>query len=281
MAPLRRSQSSHQPQDEDEIHLPEVPNWQQEDLPAPPVQGATINRDEMIGIFTAAFVGAIQQAQAVPVNNPPRPIDGTSKMVTEFRKLRPLAFKGTSADPIIAKGWLRELEKNFELLQCSDEQKVACSTYILQGEADLWWQTTKRILEGQLVTWAQFLELFREKYFPITVRQAKAAEFIKLQQGSMTVIDYEKKFEELSHYTPHLVATDVDKARLFESGLNNGIQRMVTALELNTYVEVVRRALLYEGPVKGTQKVFFKANGKESGISQHRAAGVILHRSSK
>ncbi|XP_043687612.1 uncharacterized protein LOC122638830 [Telopea speciosissima] len=171
-------------------------------------------------------------------------------MVTEFRKLCPLAFKGTSANPIVAEGWLRELEKNFELLQCSDEQKVACATYMLQGEADLWWQTTKRVLEG--VTWAQFLELFREKYFPITVQRAKAAEFIKLQQGSMTVIEYEKKFEELSRYAPHLVATDVDKVRLFESGLNDGIQRMVTALELNTYAEAVRRALLYEGPAKGT-----------------------------
>ncbi|XP_043705363.1 uncharacterized protein LOC122655215 [Telopea speciosissima] len=133
---------------------------------------------------------------------------------------------------------------------------------MLQGEADLWWQTIKRILEGQLVTWAQFLKLFREKYFPITVRRAKGAEFIKLQQGSMTVTEYEKKFEELSRYVPHLVAMDVDKARLSESGLNNGIQRMVTALELNTYAEVVRRALLYEGPAKGTQKVESKWQGK-------------------
>ncbi|XP_043710311.1 uncharacterized protein LOC122659244 [Telopea speciosissima] len=79
----------------------------------------------------------------------------------------------------------------------------------------------------------------------------------------MTVTEYEKKFEELSRYAPHLVATDVDKIRLFESGLNDGIQRMVTTLELNTYAKVVRRALLYEGPAKGTQKSKSKWQGKQ------------------
>ena len=41
--------------------------------------------------------------------------------VKEFLKLKPPTFKG-GVDPVRTNEWIAELEKNFELLQCSDQQ---------------------------------------------------------------------------------------------------------------------------------------------------------------
>ena len=37
------------------------------------------------------------------------------------------------------------------------------------------------------------------KYFSASARHAKAREFLKLKQGTMTVLEYVAKFTELSH----------------------------------------------------------------------------------
>ena len=56
-------------------------------------------------------------------------------------------------------------------------------------------------------------------YFPKSLRYAKAQEFVQLTQGSMTVAQYETHFEELSHFAPSLVTTEMERARRFEEGL--------------------------------------------------------------
>ena len=49
------------------------------------------------------------------------------------------------------------------------------------------------------------------KFFPATVRHAKAWEFLKLKQGTMTVMEYVAKFTELARFTDDYVATDLAK----------------------------------------------------------------------
>ena len=43
--------------------------------------------------------------------------------------------------------------------------------------------------------------------------------FIHLEQGNMPVTQYEAKFMELSRFSPHLIAIEVDKAMKFQDGL--------------------------------------------------------------
>ena len=53
----------------------------------------------------------------------------------KFKKLNPLAFKGES-DPIVAESWVLDLEKYFEVLNCSETQKVVFATFMLGREAE-------------------------------------------------------------------------------------------------------------------------------------------------
>ena len=47
------------------------------------------------------------------------------------------------------------------------------------------------------------------KYFPATVRHAKAQEFIELKQGAMTVIEYVARFIELARFAYDYVTIDL------------------------------------------------------------------------
>ena len=82
------------------------------------------------------------------------------------------------------------------------------------------------------MTWAEFHELFMDKYFPTTIRHAKAQEFLKLRQGTMTVIEYVAKFTELTHFFDDYVATDMAKVRRYENGLKLSIRGKIIGLRL-------------------------------------------------
>lgn len=117
--------------------------------------------------------------------------------------------------------------------------------FMLKKGASHWWDMTTRSLtpaKEQAITWERFKELVEEKFFPVAVRDQKEMEFLRLQQGTMTLVEYERKFEELSSFAPHLVDTEEKRARRFERGLQPYICDIVSVLELGTYREVLKRA---------------------------------------
>ena len=82
------------------------------------------------------------------------------------------------------------------------------------------------------MTWAEFHDLLMGKYFSDTARHAKAQEFLKLKQGTMTVLEYVVRFTELSRFSDDYVATDMAKVRRFENGLNLSIRGRIIGLRL-------------------------------------------------
>ncbi|CAL2263109.1 unnamed protein product [Prunus armeniaca] len=65
--------------------------------------------------------------------------------------------------------------------------------------------------------------------YPHSYQNAKKSEFLYLKQGSMSMLEYEHKFNELSRFAPELVTTKEDKCKRFEEGLWLDIQAVVTA----------------------------------------------------
>ena len=62
------------------------------------------------------------------------------------------------------------------------------------------------------------------KFFPPPARHAKAKEFLKLKQGSMTILEYVAKFIELARFGDDYLATDIAKVRKFEDDLKLSIR---------------------------------------------------------
>lgn len=115
------------------------------------------------------------------------------------------------------------MEKVFSVIKCGDAQKVTLAAFVMEGEADHWWKMEVRTAgEGVEWTWKSFQEFFA-KYFLDSEKEARASEFMMLEQGSMTVAQYEAKFTELSRFAPYLVHDEQVKTRKFEKGLRGPI----------------------------------------------------------
>ncbi|XP_048133445.1 uncharacterized protein LOC125314643 [Rhodamnia argentea] len=168
-------------------------------------------------------------------------------LVEQFLKLKPPKFSG-SGDPEAATSWIEELEKAFDPLRCTNEDKVTLVVNRLQGNASTWWRTSKdRVFpEGTVPTWDAFVEAFNGKYFYDTAREQKMAEFFRLRQNQMTIDQYEAKFAELSKYAPRLVEDPVDRARRFRDGLKPEIGSVLISFNLKDYNDLYERARMVE-----------------------------------
>ena len=115
---------------------------------------------------------------------------------------------------------------------------------MLKGEAAHWWETSHRIhrTEANPISWTHFKRIFFEKYFPSSMRPAKEIEFINLVQGYVIVTQYERQFEQLSRFAPHLVDIEECKVRKFEMGQKHELRYAIKVLKLTTYDEVLDRA---------------------------------------
>ncbi|XP_070055332.1 uncharacterized protein [Nicotiana tomentosiformis] len=87
----------------------------------------------------------------------------------------------------------------------------------MTGSAKKWWRdyTLTRVVVSPTLTWEQFSRLFLEKFLPITLREDYRMQFERLQQGSMTVTQYETRFMDLARHTLLLLPTEGERVRRF------------------------------------------------------------------
>ena len=85
------------------------------------------------------------------------------------------------------------------------------------------------------MTWRVFENLFLEKNFPDYARNAKKVEFLSLQQGDLSVANFEVCFGNLAHFALDITSNDATKARTFERVLRWGLYGKVMGFELPTY----------------------------------------------
>ncbi|MQM12356.1 hypothetical protein Taro_045273 [Colocasia esculenta] len=95
---------------------------------------------------------------------------------------RPLEVDQRSPDPDEAENWQEKIERIFQVMQCTNREKVVLATFQFTKDARAWWKATSAHLPnvGEL-EWAGFLEIFRGKYFSERVKEKKAAEFATLK----------------------------------------------------------------------------------------------------
>lgn len=206
-----------------------------------------VGQDQLAHLLTGIFENQEQtQQRQMQIIEHIAKIDGTRNRLGDFQKLKPPSFMGTS-DPLEAEDWIIAMEKAFDAMDCTDHERVAFATYMLQSSAFEWWDAHRKSYEqGIQITWKLFKEDFYQKYFPESVKRIKEKEFLELKQVHISVSDYEIEFSRLARFAPAFVQTDSSKARRFESGLRQPLKRRVEAFELNTFRDVVNKAQLLE-----------------------------------
>ncbi|RHN53603.1 putative cu(2+)-exporting ATPase [Medicago truncatula] len=225
-----------------------------------------VNNLEMTGSSDAALVAALE-AVAQAVQQQPKVEtggDGT-RMLETFLRNHPPTFKGRY-DPDGAQNWLKEVERIFRVMQCSETQKVRFGTHMLAEEADDWWVSLLPVLEqgDTVVTWAMFRKEFLSRYFPEDVRGKKEIEFLELKQGDMSVTEYAARFVELAKFYPHysVETAEFSKCIKFENGLRADIKRAIGYQQIRVFSELVNRCRIYEEDTKAHYKIMSERRGK-------------------
>ena len=67
-----------------------------------------------------------------------------------------------------------------------------------------------------------------------------------MEQGGMTVAQYEAKFTKLSYFAPQLIVIEEENALKFQDGLKPYLKNKISILKLSVYSEVVDKGLIAE-----------------------------------
>ena len=85
------------------------------------------------------------------------------------------------------------------------------------------------------MSWIKFKEEFLEKFYHAVYKNQKIEEFFKLEQGTMSVTDYEKKFSELVRHVPLFCDHEVQKSKRFVVGLRKEVKSILVSVSHTQY----------------------------------------------
>nr|CAD1829990.1 unnamed protein product [Ananas comosus var. bracteatus] len=175
------------------------------------------------------------------------------------------------ADHWIVEKWLMHMEKLFRDTFVEGRDRVWLATHHLDGEAYSWWVGIQDNPNTDLaaISWKRFKELLLEHYFLVRINRKMEQDLREMRQGDRTVAEYEREFSQLLHYAPFVVRDDEDKAPIFERGLRPSIFQLVQPSNLQTYQDVVKRALIVESCAIDLQE---RREGSDKGKGKRPAA---------
>ncbi|KAL6513768.1 hypothetical protein OROMI_034543 [Orobanche minor] len=128
------------------------------------MSGRRNNRSNNNGIDLAATLVAV--FQGLMDNHNQQHDNDHSRVIEQFHRYRPTTFNGRDG-PVAMEEWITTIEWIFELLRCTDVEKILCATFLLKEDAGQWWDAycrTKTEEERNNMTWADFKDAITHKY---------------------------------------------------------------------------------------------------------------------
>ncbi|MQL86050.1 hypothetical protein Taro_018577, partial [Colocasia esculenta] len=164
-----------------------------------------------------------------------------------------------------------------QAMQTQAHTQAALQTQLeAQERADVWWASLlrTRFEDGAIdVSWDKFVRLFRAKFVLEHIQDRMEQAFLSLTQGSMTVLEYEARFAELSKYAPHIVTDERRKAKKFVMGLKPSLRMRLVAFDHRTLDEALSAACRQEGEMEQYRE--------EKKASQKRPAATFQRQDKK
>ncbi|GMN67859.1 hypothetical protein TIFTF001_036918 [Ficus carica] len=213
------------------------------------------------------------EVPVAPVAVPPAPrVRTPEELYDSFRRMKAPKFEG-STNPIDADNWLIDLQVILNFLRLKDQEKILCASFVLKKDARLWWEAVQIRWDVTQMTWEDFVEEFKEKYFNTEVMEAQQDELSNFRQGNLSVAEAVQKFEQLARLCPHLFSSERDKVRkmmkMFRSDL--AVNREQRAKFFQEKRE--EKAQVKQNQVKQGQTSQQKGQGGPSGQNNNRQYG--------
>jgi len=115
----------------------------------------------------------------------------------------------------VAGHWLRKVERVINQMQVPEELRVDCVTQLLVKSGHSWWETIRERRSGEVLRWRDFHEEFEERYYSWEHRREKEQEFLDLRQGDLTVLEYERRFQDLAAFASTYLPTERHRVERF------------------------------------------------------------------
>ncbi|XP_070040781.1 uncharacterized protein [Nicotiana tomentosiformis] len=194
----------------------------------------------------ALSAGRAQPVVVVRLETRPVATVEEQKRLERWTRIRPPVFGGEwSVDP---RDFIDLFRKRLHNMRVVDSNGVDFNTFQLEGKAYKWWQSYlySRPEGSPPLTWDQFTCLFLDRYIPPSHREELWGLFERLQQGQLSMTDYEVRFSELSRHAIMILPTDTERVQRFITVLHSGIQvSMAREAEMGTpydqVMEIARR----------------------------------------
>jgi len=202
-----------------------------------------MNLEQVMPLQTQLLQALVQQSQNQP--------GGASNKRREFMQGHPPVFSH-AAVPLEADDWLRAVERQLNVVQCDDAQKVLYASGQLQGAAQTWWESYQaaRPANAAPVTRQQFSRDFKARHIPDGVIEQKQEEFRNLRMGDMSVSEYHDRFSQLARYAPNEVKEDSDKQRLYLKGIYFDLRLQLKGNVYPDFQTLVTRAIVLDNERK-------------------------------
>ena len=171
-----------------------------------------------------------------------------------FMVMQPPSFNGEPSAEAVG-NWLRRMKRILVGLDIPEERRVSLAAYMFVDKVDFWWESMKRVYDTEVMTWEEFERIFLGKYFGKVAKHTKRMKFEHLIQGTMSVLEYESRFSELSRFALGMISEEGEKTRRFQQGLRLAIRNRLVSLAIRDYYELVKRALLVEQDIEETNQI--------------------------
>ncbi|GMN65398.1 hypothetical protein TIFTF001_034461 [Ficus carica] len=163
-----------------------------------------------------------------------------------FRQMKAPEFEGPM-DPIEADNWLIDIQVILDFMGLSEQERVLCASLTLKKDARHWW---------------------------MTVQMPQQDEFNNFRQGSMTIMEAVKKFEQLARLCPELVPNETEKVRRMMKMFRTDIAKQLSAGSnpsalVSDCISRAIRAEYWINQDKEASAQIFKAKKEEKAIVKH------------
>ncbi|GMN62966.1 hypothetical protein TIFTF001_032040 [Ficus carica] len=203
----------------------------------------------------------------VQVNPPPAREDLLYEL---FRRMKAPEFEGPT-DPIAADNWLIDIQVILDFMRLIEQEKVLCASFALKKDARHWWMTVQMRRDVTTMSWQDFMAEYRTMYYNKEILAGQQDEFTSLKQGSMTVMEAIKKFEQLARLCPELVPNETEKVKRMMKMFRTDIAKQVSAgssppILVSDCVSRAIRAEYWINQDKEARAQIFKAKKEEKAV---------------
>ncbi|XP_010521029.1 PREDICTED: uncharacterized protein LOC104800026 [Tarenaya hassleriana] len=196
-------------------------------------------------------------------------------IIRELRAMHTPRFED-SLSPEAAKEWLTTITRDLEYVQCPHRHRAMIASHHLAGQARHWWKkVVQEMPEGHRFTWEEFKGEFEHKYYNHQDQEHRFTEFLQLQQGNMTVREYEAEFTRLLTYAGHLVPTEGKKIQKFIAGLRPYLRRKIELHEYPTLSHYISQLVKAERGEKEEKEERIRDRSPIRRFSNTRPPGKI------